>query len=39
VTQAPAPERRIENGISTEALVAQVLVAKYTDHMPLYRQA
>ena len=33
------PERLIENGIPTEALVAHVLVAKYADHTPLYRQA
>jgi transposase len=39
VAQAPAPERLIENGIPTEALVAHVLVAKYADHTPLYRQA
>ena len=39
VVQAPAPERLIENGIPTEALVAHVLVAKYADHAPLYRQA
>ena len=39
VTQAQAPERLIENGIPTEALVAHVLVAKYADHTPLYRQA
>ena len=39
VVQAPAPERLIENGLPTEALVAQVLVAKYADHLPLYRQA
>jgi transposase len=39
VTQAPAPERLIESGIPTEALVAHVLVAKYADHTPLYRQA
>jgi transposase len=39
VTQAPAPERLIENGIPTEALVAHVIVAKYADHLPLYRQA
>ena len=37
--KAPAPERLIENGIPTEALVAHVLVAKYADHTPLYRQA
>jgi transposase len=39
VAQAAAPERLIENGIPTEALVAHVLVAKYADHTPLYRQA
>jgi transposase len=39
VSQAPVPERLIENGIPTEALVAHVLVAKYADHTPLYRQA
>ena len=39
VVQAAAPERLIENGLPTEALVAQVLVAKYADHLPLYRQA
>jgi transposase len=39
VVQAPAPERLIENGLPTEALVAQVITAKYADHLPLYRQA
>jgi transposase len=39
VIQAPAPARLIEGGIPTEAMVAQVLVAKYADHLPLYRQA
>jgi transposase len=39
VSQAPAPERLIANGIPTESLVAHVLVAKYADHTPLYRQA
>jgi transposase len=39
VSQAPVPERLIENGIPTEALAAHVLVAKYADHTPLYRQA
>ena len=39
VSQAPAPERLIASGIPTEALVAHVLVAKYADHLPLYRQA
>ena len=39
VIQAPAPARLIEGGIPTEALVADVLVSKYADHLPLYRQA
>ena len=39
VVQAPAPARLIEGGLPTEAAVAQVLVAKYADHLPLYRQA
>ena len=39
VVQAPAPARLIEGGLPTEATVAQVIVAKYADHLPLYRQA
>src|SRR3954467_15188424 len=39
VVQAPAPERPITGGMATEALLAQVLVAKYGDFLPLYRQA
>src|SRR6202046_5304520 len=39
VVQAPAPARLIEGGIPTEAPVAHVLVARYADHLPLYRQA
>jgi len=39
VVQAPAPNRLIEGGLPTEATVAQVLVSKYADHLPLYRQA
>ena len=39
VVQAPAPPRLIEGGIPTEALVADVVVSKYADHLPLYRQA
>ncbi|WP_445819595.1 IS66 family transposase [Bradyrhizobium sp. ISRA442] len=38
VIQAPAPARLIEGGLPTEATVAQVLVSKYADHLPLYRQ-
>jgi transposase len=39
VVQVPAPPRLIEGGIPTEAMVAHVLVARYADHLPLYRQA
>jgi transposase len=39
VVQAPAPERPITSGMATEALLAHVLVAKFCDHLPLYRQA
>ena len=39
VVQAPAPARLIEGGLPTEATVAHVVVAKYADHCPLYRQA
>ena len=35
VVQAPAPARLIEGGLPTEATVAQVLVSKYADHLPL----
>jgi transposase len=39
VVQAPAPERPIDGGMATEAMLAQVLIGKYSDHLPLYRQA
>src|SRR5690606_38527149 len=39
VVQAPAPARLIPGGMPTEATVAHVLVSKYADHLPLYRQA
>ena len=39
VVQAPAPHRLIPGGLPTEALVADVLEAKYANHLPLYRQA
>jgi transposase len=38
IVQAPAAERPIDGGMASEALVAQVLVNKYSDHLPLYRQ-
>jgi transposase len=36
--QAPVPPQVIDKGIPTAALLAQVLIAKYLDHLPLYRQ-
>ena len=39
VVQTPAPARLIPSGMPTEATVAHVLVSKYADHLPLYRQA
>ena len=38
ITQAPVAAHVIEKGIPTTGLLAQVLVAKYADHQPLYRQ-
>lgn len=39
VLQAETRARLIEGGLPTEATVAQVLVSKYADYLPLYRQA
>lgn len=39
VVVAPAPDRPIDGGMPTEALVAHVLVSKFADSLPLYRQA
>lgn len=38
LVQAPVPSHVIDKGIPTTGLLAQVLVAKFLDHMPLYRQ-
>ena len=38
LTQAPLPAQIIDKGIPTAGLLAQVLVAKYSDYLPLYRQ-
>lgn len=38
IVQAPAPARLVEGGLPTEALIAHLLVGKYADHLPLYRQ-
>ena len=39
IVQAPAPPRPIARGLAGPGLLAQVLVAKYCDHQPLYRQS
>lgn len=39
VVQAHAPEHVVPGGLPTEALIAQVMVAKFGDHLPFYRQA
>ena len=39
IHQVPAPERPIAKGLATPGLLAHVLVAKYCDHLPLYRQS
>jgi transposase len=38
ILQAPVAPHVIDKGIPTAGLLAQVLVAKYADHLPLYRQ-
>ncbi|TDS69600.1 IS66 family transposase [Comamonas sp. JUb58] len=38
IVQAPVDAHVIDKGIPTASLLAQVLVAKYADHLPLYRQ-
>jgi len=39
VVQAPAKPHLIEGGMPTEATIASVIVSKYADHLPLYRQS
>ena len=39
VMVAPAPERPIDGGMPTEALVVHVVVSKFCDSLPLYRQS
>jgi transposase len=39
ITQAPPPSLPIARGRATAGLLAHVLVAKYADHLPLYRQS
>jgi transposase len=39
VVEAPAPSRPIDRGLPGPGLLAHVLVSKYADHLPLYRQS
>jgi transposase len=39
IVQAPAASRAIERGLAGPGLLAHVLTEKYSDHLPLYRQA
>lgn len=39
IVQAQAPSRPIDRGLAGPGLLAHVLVSKYADHLPLYRQA
>ncbi len=39
ITQCAAPERPIARGLAGPGLLAHVLVSKYADHLPLYRQS
>lgn len=39
ITQIPAPQRPIARGLAGPGLLAHVLVSKYCDHLPLYRQS
>ncbi|TDP62592.1 IS66 family transposase [Roseateles toxinivorans] len=38
ITQTAAPSRPVERGMAGAGLLAHVLVSKYADHLPLYRQ-
>jgi transposase len=39
VVTAPAPDRPVDGGMPTEALIAHVVISKYCDSSPLYRQS
>lgn len=39
IIQAPAKPHLVEGGMPTEATIASVIVSKYADHLPLYRQS
>jgi len=39
VAAAPVPERIVEKSLVSDRVVIDTLVAKYSDHLPLYRQS
>src|SRR5204862_5374192 len=39
LTAAPLADRIVEKGLASDAVVINTVVAKYCDHLPLYRQA
>jgi transposase len=39
IVEAPAPSRPIERGLAGPSLLAHVIVSKYADHLPLFRQS
>jgi transposase len=39
IVQAPAPSRPIDRGMAGPGLLAHVLISKFADHLPLYRQS
>lgn len=39
VTAAPVPARIVEKGLVSDRIVIDTVIAKYSDHLPLYRQS
>lgn len=39
MTAAPLADRIVEKGLASDGVVIHTVVAKYCDHLPLYRQA
>ena len=39
VAEAPAPARIVDKSLASDRVVINTLVAKYSDHLPLYRQS
>jgi len=39
IVQEPAPSRPIDRGLAGPGLLAHVLISKFADHLPLYRQS